>query len=48
MNLNMTIGQAACRLLCRHTQACWLSLVFAESYRLSSVNQAKELVAVRG
>jgi len=40
MNLNMTVGQAACR-------AHWLRLAFTESYRLLRVNQAKELVAVR-
>jgi len=43
MNLNMTVGQAACRLLCRCTHARWLRPIFAESYRLLRVNQAKEL-----
>jgi len=46
MNLNMTVG---CRLLCRYTHlinARWPRPVFAESYRLLRVNQAKELVTV--
>jgi len=43
MNFNMTVGQAACRLLCPYLNARWLRPVFAESYRLLRVNQAKEL-----
>jgi len=46
MNLNMTVGQAACQLLCRYTQVRWLRPAFAESYRLLRVTLTKELVAV--
>ena len=46
MNLNMTVGQAACQLLCRYTQARWLRPAFAESYRLLRVTLSKELVTV--
>jgi len=48
MYLNMMVGQAACRLLCRYRllKACWLRLAFAELYELLRVNQPKELVAV--
>ena len=47
MNLFMTVGQAASRLLCRYTQSTLeLRLTFAELYGLLRVNQAKELVAV--
>ena len=46
MNLNMTVGQAACRLLIYSTFAgCFLYL--AESYGLLRVNQAKDLVTAR-
>jgi len=47
MNLSMTFP--ACRLLCRcHIlKAPWLRPVFVETHRLSRVNQANELVAVR-
>jgi len=31
MNVNMTVGQAACQLLCRYAQARWLRPAFAES-----------------
>jgi len=44
MNVNMTIGQAACWLLCQYTQNTLTA--FAESYRVLRVNQVKELVAV--
>ena len=47
MNLNMMVGQAACRLLCDIRKARWLRLAIAELYRLLRVNKAKELVAVR-
>jgi len=43
MYLNMTVGQAACQLLCRYTQSTLA--VFAESYRLLRVTLSKELVA---
>ena len=49
VNLNMTVGQAACQLLCRYTHiltARWLRPAFAESYRLRRVTLSKELVAV--
>jgi len=48
MNLNMTVGQVACQLLCRYTQiARWLRPAFAESYRLLRVTTlSKELVTV--
>ena len=36
MNLSMTVGQAACRLLCQYTQSTLAA--FAESYRLLRVN----------
>jgi len=46
MNLNMTVGQAACQLLCRYTRrAAATSRVLL--IRTDCVNQAKELVAVR-
>jgi len=44
MNLNMTVDQAACQLLCRYTQSTLAA--FALSYRLLRVTQSKELVAV--
>jgi len=44
MNLNMTVGQAACQLLCQYTQSTLAA--FAESYRLRRVTLSKELVAV--
>ena len=47
MNVNVTVRQAACRLLCRLLNARWLRPAFAESYRLLRVNQARELVIVR-
>jgi len=47
MNLNVTVGLAACQLLFRYTQARWLRPAFAESYRLLRVTLSKELVAVR-
>jgi len=48
MNLNMTLGQLACRLLCRYiVKARWLRPAFAESYLLLRVHHAKELVVVR-
>jgi len=47
MNLNMTVGQAACQLLCRYPQSTLLRPAFAESYRLLRENQAEELVALR-
>jgi len=36
MNLNMTVGQAACQLSYRYSllKARWLRPVFAESYRM--------------
>jgi len=43
MYFNMTVGQAACQLLCRYTQSTLA--VFAESYRLLRVTLSKELVA---
>jgi len=43
----MTVGQAACRYCVDKLKARWLHPVFAESYRLLRVNQAKELVTVR-
>jgi len=46
MNLNMTVGQAACRLLCRYTQSTLAESCFAELHVLLRVNQVKELVAV--
>jgi len=48
MNLNTTVGQAACQLLCRYSllKACWLRSVLVESYRLLRVALSKELVAV--
>jgi len=46
MDLNMTVGQAACRLLCRYAWStlaascvCWIVPIF-------SVNQVKEFMAV--
>jgi len=45
MNLNVTVGQAACRLLCRFTQSMFAA--FAQSDRLLRVNQSKEVEAVR-
>ena len=47
-NFNMTVGQAACRLLCRYTllKAHWLRRAFAESYLLLHLNQAIELITV--
>jgi len=50
MNLNMTVGQAACRLFhycVDMLKARCLLPVFAESYQLLHRNQAKEPVAVR-
>ena len=44
VNLNMTVGQAACQLLCRYTYSTLAA--FAESYRLRRVALSKELVAV--
>jgi len=47
MNLNMTVGQGAFRLLRGYIQITLAARpVFAESYRLLLVNQVKELVAV--
>jgi len=45
MNVNMTVGQAACQLLCPYTQSTLAAL--SESYRLLRVTLSKELVAVR-
>jgi len=49
MNLNMTVGQAACQ----HANYCvdilkaqWLRPAFPEWYRLRRVTLSKELVAV--
>jgi len=39
MNLNMTVGQAACQLLCRYTQSTLAASSFAESYRLLRVKR---------
>jgi len=47
MNLNMMVGQVACRLLCRYTQRTLLHLAFAELYGLLRKNHTKKLVAVR-
>jgi len=44
MNLNVTVGQVACQLLCRYTQSRLAA--FAKSYRLLRVTLLKELVAV--
>jgi len=44
MNVNMTVGQAACQILCRYTQSTLAAL--AELYRLLRVTLSKELVAV--
>jgi len=41
MNLNMTVGQAACQLLCRYTQSTLAA--FTESYRLLRVTLSKEV-----
>jgi len=38
MNLNMTVGQAACRLWCRHTQSTVTASCVGESCRLLLVN----------
>jgi len=48
MYLNMMVGQAACRLLCRYRlhKARWLRDAFAELYELLRVNHPKELLAV--
>jgi len=46
MNLNMTVGQAACQQLCRYPQTTLLRPAFAESYRLLRVTLSKELVGV--
>jgi len=47
MNLSMTVGQAACRLQCRHTQSTLAASCLGESRRLLRANQAKELVVNR-
>jgi len=41
MNVNMTVGQAACQLSCRYTQSTLAGL--AESYRLLRVTLSKDL-----
>ena len=46
MNLNTTVGQVECQLLCRLLKARWLRPAFAESYRLLRVTLSKEVVAV--
>jgi len=46
MNINMTVGQAACQLLCQYTQTRWLRPAFAESHRLLRVTLSEELMAV--
>ena len=46
VNLNMTVGQVACQLLCRYIHSTLAASAFAESYRFRRVTLLKELVAV--
>jgi len=47
MNLNMTVVKPHADYCVDILNALWLRPVFAESYRLLRVHQAKELVTVR-
>jgi len=47
MTISMTVGQAACRLLCRYTQSTLIASCVCRIVPLVlRVNHAKELVAV--